>query len=167
MQFWPWTEEKQGGQPKSRVATTKLTHSTPKLRQAHHFGNTYRFWPNGRFRTGFACLPLNSEVQSMSNFIYTKTIVLSLILLLFILSACAPSGEPAPPDCTSDGIAIMPTATRQTDPDLFSPRRRLTGETAQPTAPHRFRLRHQPGIFPNNSSPPKSSTSLWIAPIKI
>lgn len=57
----------------------------------------------------------------MSDFIYTKTIVLSLILLLFILSACAPSGEPAPPDCTSDGIAIMPTATRQTDPDLFSP----------------------------------------------
>lgn len=35
--------------------------------------------------------------------------------------ACTSPGEPAPPDCTGDGIAIIPTATRQTDPDLFSP----------------------------------------------
>lgn len=39
--------------------------------------------------------------------------------LLFV--ACNSPGEPAPPDCTGDSIAIIPTATRQTDPDLFSP----------------------------------------------
>lgn len=35
--------------------------------------------------------------------------------------ACTSPGEPAPPDCSGDSIAIIPTATRQTDPDLFSP----------------------------------------------
>lgn len=35
--------------------------------------------------------------------------------------ACNSPSEPAPPDCTGDSIAIVPTATRQTDPDLFSP----------------------------------------------
>lgn len=35
--------------------------------------------------------------------------------------ACTSPGEPAPPDCTGDSISIIPTATRQTDPDLFSP----------------------------------------------
>lgn len=48
--------------------------------------------------------------------------VLSFIFItasLFV--ACNSPGEPTPPDCTSAGIAIIPTATRQTDPDLFSP----------------------------------------------
>jgi hypothetical protein len=35
--------------------------------------------------------------------------------------ACNSPGVPTPPDCSSAGIAIIPTATRQTDPDLFSP----------------------------------------------
>ncbi|MCZ7673894.1 MAG: hypothetical protein M5U34_45600 [Chloroflexi bacterium] len=35
--------------------------------------------------------------------------------------ACTSPGEPAPPDCNDDSISIVPTATRQTDPDLFSP----------------------------------------------
>lgn len=35
--------------------------------------------------------------------------------------ACTSPGEPAPPDCTGDSISIIPTATRQTDPDLFNP----------------------------------------------
>jgi hypothetical protein len=35
--------------------------------------------------------------------------------------ACTSPGEPAPPDCSGNSIAIVPTATRQTDPDLFSP----------------------------------------------
>ncbi len=38
-----------------------------------------------------------------------------------LLAACGGSDEPVSPDCTGDGIAIIPTATRQTDPDLFSP----------------------------------------------
>lgn len=37
------------------------------------------------------------------------------------LAACASTGDPAPPDCTADGIAIIATATRQTDPDLYNP----------------------------------------------
>ncbi|HIP73187.1 MAG TPA: hypothetical protein EYH05_17540 [Anaerolineae bacterium] len=42
-------------------------------------------------------------------------------LFLVLLAACTSSGEPEPPGCDSDGISIVPTATRQTDPDLFSP----------------------------------------------
>ncbi len=42
-------------------------------------------------------------------------------LFLFSLVACSSPRETVPPDCTSDSIAIVPTATRQTDPDLFSP----------------------------------------------
>ena len=37
------------------------------------------------------------------------------------LVACATPGEPAPSNCSDEGIAIVPTATRQIDPDLFSP----------------------------------------------
>ncbi len=37
------------------------------------------------------------------------------------LVACATPGEPAPLNCSDEGIAIIPTATRQIDPDLFSP----------------------------------------------
>ncbi len=40
---------------------------------------------------------------------------------VILLAACAAPGEPAPPDCSGEGIAIIPTATRQTDPDLSSP----------------------------------------------
>jgi len=42
-------------------------------------------------------------------------------LFLSLSAACNSPGEPAPPACTGDSIAIVPTATRQTDPDLFSP----------------------------------------------
>ena len=42
-------------------------------------------------------------------------------LFLSLSVACNSLGEPAPPDCTGNSIAIVPTATRQTDPDLFSP----------------------------------------------
>ncbi len=38
-----------------------------------------------------------------------------------LFAACTSPGEPPPPDCSGDSIAIVPTATRQTDPDLFSP----------------------------------------------
>lgn len=42
-----------------------------------------------------------------------------------LLAACGGSSEPVSQDCTGDGIGdsivIIPTATRQTDPDLFSP----------------------------------------------
>lgn len=50
---------------------------------------------------------------------------ISILSFIFVTAslfvACNSPGEPAPPDCTSAGIAIIPTATRQTDPDLFSP----------------------------------------------
>ena len=49
-------------------------------------------------------------------FAYAYMIVAALILV-----ACTSPGEPAPPDCAGDSIVIIPTATRQTDPDLFSP----------------------------------------------
>ena len=38
-----------------------------------------------------------------------------------VLAACGSPDEPVSPDCTGDSITIIPTATRQTDPDLFSP----------------------------------------------
>lgn len=50
-----------------------------------------------------------------------KASSLPMFVAVLFLSACAPSGEPAQSDCTADGITIIPTATRQTDPDLFSP----------------------------------------------
>ena len=43
------------------------------------------------------------------------------VALSLILTACgSPSVSTPPMDCTGEGIAIIPTATRQTDPDLFS-----------------------------------------------
>ncbi|MBK8989843.1 MAG: hypothetical protein IPM39_27910 [Chloroflexi bacterium] len=49
---------------------------------------------------------------------------ISILSFIFITAslfvACNSPGEPAPPDCTANGVAIIPTATRQTDPDLFS-----------------------------------------------
>ncbi len=49
-------------------------------------------------------------------FIFSFTLATAVLL-----AACGGSSEPVSPDCTGDGIAIIPTATRQTDPDLFSP----------------------------------------------
>jgi hypothetical protein len=46
---------------------------------------------------------------------------LTLCLLPLLATACAPAAEPGPPDCSSGSIQIAPTATRPTDPDLFSP----------------------------------------------
>lgn len=48
-------------------------------------------------------------------------IPLFILVTASLFVACASPGEPAPPDCSGDSIAIVPTATRQTDPDLFSP----------------------------------------------
>ena len=47
----------------------------------------------------------------------------SIVLLTAVILSvsCTSLDEPTPPACSGDGIAIMPTATRQTDPDLFSP----------------------------------------------
>ena len=47
-------------------------------------------------------------------------IAVSLAAIIW-LTACAGSGEPEPPACGGDQILIIPTATRQTDPDLFNP----------------------------------------------
>lgn len=49
------------------------------------------------------------------------TIFPLMLATAVLLAACGGSDEPISPDCTGDGIAIIPTATRQTDPDLFSP----------------------------------------------
>ncbi|MCL4266116.1 MAG: hypothetical protein KJ069_23100 [Anaerolineae bacterium] len=49
------------------------------------------------------------------------TLLTSLLLVVLLLAACTNPGEPQPPGCISHGIGIIPTATRQTDPDLFSP----------------------------------------------
>ena len=54
--------------------------------------------------------------------------------------------EPVSPDCTSDGIAIIPTATRQTDPDLFSPPSPPDGGDGADYCPTLFRLKHRPKI---------------------
>jgi hypothetical protein len=42
-------------------------------------------------------------------------------LLPALLAACNPPAEPPLPGCESNGILILPTATRPRDPDLFSP----------------------------------------------
>lgn len=42
-------------------------------------------------------------------------------LVTVLLVACNSAGEPGLPGCDSNGILIAPTATRPTDPDLFSP----------------------------------------------
>jgi hypothetical protein len=42
-------------------------------------------------------------------------------LFLILLAACSSPGEPELPGCDSNSILIVPTATRQTDPDLLSP----------------------------------------------
>lgn len=48
--------------------------------------------------------------------------IFSLTLaMVALLAACSSPDVPVSPDCTGDSIAIVPTATRQTDPDLFSP----------------------------------------------
>ena len=57
----------------------------------------------------------------MQNCVFLKRVFLTIILSLFILSACTTPGEPPPLDCSSDGFTIIPTPIRQTDPDLFSP----------------------------------------------
>lgn len=50
------------------------------------------------------------------------TYISSLILLTAVLlAACNSPAQPLPLDCLTNDIAIIPTATRQTDPDLFSP----------------------------------------------
>lgn len=43
-----------------------------------------------------------------------------MLILLISLPACT-TAEPEPPGCEGADITIIPTATRQTDPDLFSP----------------------------------------------
>lgn len=40
---------------------------------------------------------------------------------LLLISACTGAGQLPQPDCNVDKIAIIPTLTRQTDPNLFSP----------------------------------------------
>ena len=52
-----------------------------------------------------------------------RTIALGISILLLLLSsiACTPAAEPAEPGCTSQGILIVPTATRERDPDLAQP----------------------------------------------
>jgi hypothetical protein len=42
-------------------------------------------------------------------------------LLPALLAACNTPAEPPLPGCESNGILILPTATRPRDPDLFSP----------------------------------------------
>lgn len=49
------------------------------------------------------------------------SIPLITLVTALLAAACASPHEPAPPDCTVASIAIVPTATRQTDPNLFSP----------------------------------------------
>lgn len=49
------------------------------------------------------------------------SIPLFTLIAALLLVACTSPSEPAPPDCSGDSITIVPTATRQTDPDLFSP----------------------------------------------
>jgi hypothetical protein len=44
---------------------------------------------------------------------------LFIFLLLLLLAACSPGQQV--PGCSSDGIVLLPTATRQSDPDLSSP----------------------------------------------
>lgn len=44
-----------------------------------------------------------------------------IVPFMVLLAACTTPGQPQPSDCISNGIGIIPTATRQTDPDLFSP----------------------------------------------
>ncbi|MBX3055902.1 MAG: hypothetical protein KF770_05455 [Anaerolineae bacterium] len=44
-----------------------------------------------------------------------------ILLVVLLLVACNSPGEPQPPGCASNGMGIIPTATRQTDPDLFNP----------------------------------------------
>ncbi|MCP4419635.1 MAG: hypothetical protein GY805_23740, partial [Chloroflexi bacterium] len=52
--------------------------------------------------------------NSLQHFIFT-------CLFLFSLVACSSSTESESIGCNDDSIIIIPTATRQTDPDLFSP----------------------------------------------
>lgn len=54
---------------------------------------------------------------------HVQRIVIPLFILIAValFAACTSTGEPDPPDCSGDSITIVPTATRQTDPDLFSP----------------------------------------------
>lgn len=48
--------------------------------------------------------------------------VLSCVLMMvLLLIACTSSTAPPASDCGAEGIGIIATATRQTDPDLFSP----------------------------------------------
>ncbi|MCB0017548.1 MAG: hypothetical protein KDE09_07145, partial [Anaerolineales bacterium] len=56
----------------------------------------------------------------MRNNPHARIISVSLIAIIW-LAACAGPGEPEPPACSGDQILIIPTATRQTDPDLFNP----------------------------------------------
>lgn len=46
--------------------------------------------------------------------------IISLTAVMLLI-ACNNSSEPVPQDCTNESITILPTATRQTDPDLYSP----------------------------------------------
>ena len=43
------------------------------------------------------------------------------ITAVILLTACTTPSEPPPPDCSDEGFTIIPTPTRQTDPDLFTP----------------------------------------------
>lgn len=45
----------------------------------------------------------------------------TILLVVLLLVACNSPGQPQPPGCASNGMGIIPTATRQTDPDLFNP----------------------------------------------
>ena len=47
--------------------------------------------------------------------------IFTLSIIMTGLAACTVAAEPAEPGCTSRGIQIVPTATRERDPDLFSP----------------------------------------------
>ncbi|HUM67361.1 MAG TPA: hypothetical protein PLK31_00770, partial [Chloroflexota bacterium] len=46
---------------------------------------------------------------------------ITTLLVVLLLTACNSPGQPQPPGCASNGMGIIPTATRQTDPDLFNP----------------------------------------------
>lgn len=52
-----------------------------------------------------------------NQFTRTRCFLITYLLLL-LLAACSPEQEPG---CSSGGVAILPTATRQADPDLDSP----------------------------------------------
>jgi hypothetical protein len=96
-------------------ATKALIINSPKLKRTYCCQN---LTDSGCCLFAGGCLLTMTAMRRKRMNISIPTLAITAVILL---TACTTPSEPPPPDCSDEGFTIIPTPTRQTDPDLFTP----------------------------------------------